>query len=126
MKTSARNRFEGTVAAIRDGAIDDEVIIAVAGDRPVVANVTRESRDRLGLTVGAAAFGRVKASSVILPTESDDVRLSVRNRLPGLVARFTRGIVNTQVVLREPTDVGPNPTAIFEASSVVIGVRAAR
>lgn len=52
MKTSARNHFTGTVHAVRSGAINDEVDLAVAGGLHVVATVTRESRDALGLAPG--------------------------------------------------------------------------
>ena len=140
MKTSARNHFEGTVHAIRDGAIHDEVEIALAEDLRLVASVTRESRAALGLAVGVAAFGLVKASSIILVTEADDVKLSARNQLTGRVVRIGPGAINTEIVLQVPGGaevvavitnesashlglaVGVAATALFKASSVVVGV----
>ena len=95
MKTSARNHFEGTVHAIRAGAINDEITLATADGLQIVATVTRESREALGLEPGVPAFGFVKASSIILVTESDDVRLSARNQLEGEVTKVTPGAVNT-------------------------------
>ena len=140
MKTSARNRFAGTVHAVRNGAINDEVDLAVAGGLHIVATVTRESRDDLGLAPGARAFALVKASSVILMTDADDVRLSARNQLAGTVARVVPGAVNTEVVLELPGGdnlaaiitnesasalalaPGVKATAVFKASSVIVGV----
>ena len=141
MKTSARNQFEGTVASIREGAIDDEIDLDVGGGVRIVATVTRESRDALGLKVGATAFGLVKASSIIVVTEADDVRLSARNQIPGRIVRVVPGAINTEVVLDVPGTAGivavvtndsathlalaPGvaATAIFKAGSVVVGVR---
>jgi molybdate transport system regulatory protein len=61
MKTSARNQFSGTVSAIKDGAINDEIELDVGGGLSVVATVTRESRSELGLGIGAKALALVKA-----------------------------------------------------------------
>ena len=142
MKTSARNQFAGTVHAVRSGAINDEIDLAVAGGLHLVATVTRESRDELGLAPGAKAFALVKASSIILVTDAADVRLSARNQLAGQVTRVVPGAVNTEVVLALPGGgsvaaiitnesgqslqlaTGSAATAIFKASSVIIGVAA--
>ncbi len=140
MKTSARNHFEGTVHAIREGAVNDEIEIALTSELRIVATVTRASRTALGLAVGVAAFGLVKASSIILVTEADDVKLSARNQMTGKVARIVPGAINTEVVLQVPgsaevvavitnesaghlgLEVGVAATALFKASSVVVGV----
>ncbi len=141
MKTSARNRFEGTVRTVRAGGVNDEITLATADGVEIVATVTRESREALGLEPGVPAFGFVKASSIIIVTENDDVRLSARNQLKGEVTRVTPGAVNTEVVMRvaggttvvavitndSATELalgaGLPATAIFKASSVVLGVR---
>ena len=140
MKTSARNQFAGTVHAVRSGAINDEIDLEVIGGLHIVATVTRESRDELGLAPGAKAFALVKASSVILMTDSGDVRLSARNQLAGQVTRVAPGAVNAEVVLELTGGgsvaaiitndsakslglaVGSAATAVFKASSVIVGV----
>ena len=142
MKTSARNQFAGTVRVMRPGAINDEIELDVIGGLALVATVTRESRNELGLAVGAKAFALVKASSIMLMTEAGDVRLSARNQLAGTVARIAPGAVNTEVVLQLPgggtvaavitnesakslgLGVGSAATAVFKASSVILGVAA--
>ena len=142
MKTSARNQFAGTVFAVRGGAINDEIELAVIGGLHIVATVTRESRTELDLEVGAKAFALVKASSIMLMTEGDDVRLSARNQLAGRVSRIVPGAVNTEVVLELPGGgtaaavitnesvktlrlvEGVAATAVFKASSVIVGVTA--
>ena len=142
MKTSARNQFAGTVHALRSGAINDEIELEVIGGLHIVATVTRESRHDLELEVGTRAFALVKASSILLMTEAGEVRLSARNQLAGTVTRVLPGAVNTEVVLELPGGgsvaavitnqsvktlglaEGSAATAVFKASSVILGVAA--
>jgi len=142
MKTSARNQFAGTVHAVRSGAINDEIELEVIGGLRIVATVTRASRDDLGLNIGAKAFALVKASSIMLMTDAGDVRLSARNQLAGTVTRVVPGAINTEVVLELPgggtvaaiithqsanalgVKTGTAATAVFKASSVIVGVAA--
>lgn len=142
MKTSARNQYLGTVSAHRAGAVNDEVELTLASGARIVAIVTRESADLLGLKVGATAFALVKASSIIVASSLDGARLSARNQLQGTVSAVTPGAVNAEVVidlgdgvsiaaivtqssLRElGLAVGGPATALFKASSVIVGVMA--
>ncbi len=139
MKTSARNQFVGKVVAVRRGAVNDEIELAIAGDERIVATVTRESTESLGLAPGREAFALVKASSVILMVDGDTARLSTRNRLAGQVARIEPGAVNAEVLVDLPgggsvaaivtiesarkLDLKPGRpvTALFKASSVIVG-----
>lgn len=61
--TSARNRFEGTVADVRpaDGVVS--VAVDVGADAPLVALVTEGSRDRLSLAAGNAILASFKATA---------------------------------------------------------------
>lgn len=54
MKISARNVFDGTVEAVKPGAINSEVDIALPGGLKIVATVTNDSITELGLTAGKA------------------------------------------------------------------------
>jgi molybdate transport system regulatory protein len=140
MKTSARNQFFGTVSGIQSGAVNDEIELDIAGGHRIVAIVTHESTASLGLAPGAQAFALVKASSIILMTEGEGARFSARNQLAGTVSRLTPGAVNTEVVLDltgggsiaaiitnesarslELAE-GRTATAMFKASSVIVGV----
>jgi molybdate transport system regulatory protein len=140
MKTSARNQFFGTVARVRAGAVNDEIELDIAGGQQLVAIVTRESTESLGLQPGRQAFALVKSSSVILVTQDEGARFSARNRLRGTVSRLTPGAVNTEVVLDLAVGgtvaavitndsavalelaEGTPASAMFKASSVIVGV----
>jgi len=66
MRISARNIFEGTVRSIRDGAVNAEVVIQIAGGQQVVAMVTLDSVRELGLQPGRRVYAVVKASDVLV------------------------------------------------------------
>ena len=68
-KVSARNCVAGTVASVAKGAVNSEVVIKVTSGAEIIAIVTNDSVDRLGLTSGAAASAIFKASSVIVGVE---------------------------------------------------------
>jgi len=142
MHTSARNQFHGTITAIQPGAVNDEIDITLAGGQQIVAVVTRSSTASLGLAVGVEAFALVKASWIILVTDSAGVRLSARNQLAGTIAKVTTGAVNAEVILTLEDGnevvaivtndsvgtlglaIGQRASAVFKASSVIVGVKA--
>ena len=141
LRTSARNQWAGTVSKVRHGTVNDEVELQLAGGDRLVAIVTHESVEDLGLAVGQPAIALVKASSVMVATgDGGRLRLSARNQLAGKVDRVTPGAVNTEVViaLRGGNTVASTITnvaartlklragqpalAVFKASSVILGV----
>ena len=138
MKTSARNQFFGTVKTIQVGAVNDAVEIAIAGGHSIIATVTRENTQELGLEVGSEVFALIKASDIILVSDAKDVRFSARNQFAGTVVRVQTGAVNSEVVVAvgESTlavmitndsveslqlEEGSAVTAIFKASNVIVG-----
>lgn len=120
MKTSARNQLYGTVSAVTRGSVNDEVSLALPGGQTIVAVVTHESAETLGLVVGAPAFALVKASWVMLmageAAAGQPLRLSARNQLRGTVTQVTRGAVNAEVSLTldgaAGAAPGPNATVV--------------
>lgn len=140
MKTSARNQFVGTVTAIKTGAVNDEIQLTLPGGASIVAIITRESTESLGLQIGNAVFALIKASSIIVAADMDNAKLSASNQLPGTVAAVMPGAVNAEVVIDIDgggsiagivtqssaeslgLQVGNRATAIFQASSVILGV----
>jgi molybdate transport system regulatory protein len=142
MLTSARNQLRGKVSAIQRGAVNDEVEISLPSGQKIVAVLTHSSTQSLGLQVGSEAFALIKASWIILFTHMSGVRLSARNQLAGTVEKVTPGGVNSEVTLKLASgDViaaivtnesvhklalspGVAASAVFKASSVIVGVKA--
>ena len=63
---SARNRFRGVVRSVEVDGLLARVEIDVTEPSRVVAIVTRESVEELGLKAGSSAAGVVKATSVMV------------------------------------------------------------
>lgn len=143
MKTSARNCFEGTVTSVRQGAVNDEIefTIGSAGKTKMTAIITSVSTKNLGLEPGKKVIALIKASWVILLTDTEGVRFSARNQLPGVIASVEKGAVNdevsvhlnegdtlTAIITRQSSknlDLKPGGavTALIKASHVILGVK---
>ncbi len=98
MKTGARNQLAGKVTKVTRGAVNDEIELGLPGGQTIVAVVTHESTESLGLKEGSEAFALIKASWVML-MEDTNAKLSARNQLRGTVASVTKGVVNAEVTL---------------------------
>ena len=139
MQTSARNQFAGEVVQLTHGAVNDEVTLRTADGLDIVAIITHGSAKTLGLAVGKQAFALVKASSVIVMVDVSKDQVSARNCIAGTVTAVTTGAVNSEVTIgagsaqiaaivtnesveRLGLAVGQAATAIFKASSVIVGV----
>ena len=68
MKISARNQLAGRVVAINRGTAIANVELDVAGQR-LIASITVEAVDELGLQPGSDVTAVIKASDVILATD---------------------------------------------------------
>jgi molybdopterin-binding protein len=66
MKLSARNQFPGKVVGVKTGAIMAEVTIEVNGPITVVAEITKDSTERLGLAAGDDVTAIIKATEVLV------------------------------------------------------------
>jgi molybdate transport system regulatory protein len=138
-RTSARNQFAGRVAAIHQGVVNDTVELELPGGERVVATLTRESTENLGLKIGSEAIALIKASSVLLALPDEGMRLSARNQFPGAVVQVIKGPVNadvrvqlaggsvmaavvtTESVSRLALKEGTPVIAVVKASSVMLG-----
>jgi molybdate transport system regulatory protein len=138
MKTSARNALAGTVVKVTDGSVNAEVSLDIGEGQTIVAVVTSDSIDDLGLRPGRRALALIKSSFVILVPGSEPPRTSARNCLKGVVTSREDGTVNSEIVLtlspaktltatitRESADelgldVGVQASALIKASHIVL------
>lgn len=68
MKLSARNQLKGEVTAVNRGAAVANVVIDISGQR-IVASITLEAVDELGIREGSQVTAVIKASDVIIATD---------------------------------------------------------
>jgi molybdopterin-binding protein len=66
MDISARNTLKGTVIQILPGAVNTEVTVELADRLEVVAIITKESAERLNLSVGKKVYAVIKSSDVMI------------------------------------------------------------
>jgi molybdopterin-binding protein len=69
MKISARNQLKGRITQIKYGVTTSHVVIDIGGGSVVMASITNESVDDLGLQVGQTAYAIIKTSDVMVGIE---------------------------------------------------------
>jgi molybdopterin-binding protein len=69
MKLSARNVLKGKIKQVKHGAVNSEIVLELPGGAQVVAMITKESAEKLGLAVGKDAYAVIKASSVMVAVD---------------------------------------------------------
>mgnify|MGYP001766412563 CR=1 FL=1 len=137
MKTSARNVFAGHIVGLREGHVDFEVRLKLDDENEIVAVITGESAETLGLSIGMEINALVKSSSVLLLNDPT-IRTTARNHLWGEIVRIHDGPVNAEVTLsmksgkticavvthdsvgRLGLEVGGQACAVFKASAVIL------
>ena len=68
MKLSARNQLKGKIIEVRKGATTSHVLIEIAAGARIMASITNEAVDELGLKPGDEAVAVIKASDVRVGT----------------------------------------------------------
>ncbi len=134
--------LSGKVSGIKPGAVNSEIKVALTSKHDIVAVITNESVDHLGLKIGSEAFAIIKAPLVILAKGKPEFKFSTRNIFEGIVKEVNIGVVNAEVgleladgvvlhsvITKSSIDgmelkVGDSATALFKASNVILAVRA--
>jgi molybdate transport system regulatory protein len=116
MKISARNQLRGTVSAITEGAVNDEIVLTLADGELLTTVITRGSRRTLGLEVGKKAIAIIKAPWVVLALPDCGLNFSARNQFSGKVSKLVKGAVNTTVAIE--SDKGLSLTSVVTNESI--------
>ncbi len=143
MNLSARNQLKATVAAVKKGAVNDEVSLRLADGTMLTSIITETSCENLGLKEGVEAYAVIKATNVMIGDLDDGgLKLSARNQLKGIVDAVKDGMVNCEVDVtlaggEKVTSVitmasakrlglaaGKEIRAIIKASDIMVGVKA--
>lgn len=66
MELSARNQLQGKVSAVKRGAVEAEVAIAIGGGQTVIATISLASVDKLKLKEGDSVTAVIKATDVMV------------------------------------------------------------
>jgi molybdate transport system regulatory protein len=138
LKLSVRNAFFCEVIKITSAKVNVEVKLEASPGFVITAGVTNASVNELGLVPGRHCVAMVNAASILVAQESPAVRISARNKVPGVVIGRTDdetaseitiggdgGKTITAVVTREGADaagakIGAQVLAIFKTSHVIL------
>ncbi|KAB1140453.1 adenylate kinase [Streptomyces luteolifulvus] len=101
MTLSIRNQLPGTVTEVRPGEVMATVRIRLDGGQDLVAAITVEAVEQLGLTPGTSVRALVKSTEISLATSAIE-GLSIRNRLPGTIVRLGLGGAMASVKVSVP------------------------
>ena len=141
MKASARNQFNGIVSKVVMGSVNAEVFVSLKGGETLVASITNESIDTLGIKEGIEVLALVKAPQIIIVSNFGDFKVSARNQLNATITHVKPGTVNAEVVMElrggnlitatvtndsvETLGLvkGAVVTAIFKAGAVILAVK---
>jgi len=66
---SARNQFVGMISKVNKGAVNGHVSVKLNDGNTIMASITNEAIDSLGLAEGGTAVAIVKATDVIVGVE---------------------------------------------------------
>ena len=66
LRLSARNQLKGTVDAVKDGMVNCEVDLTLAGGEKITSVITMSSAKRLGLAAGKEVRAVIKASDIMV------------------------------------------------------------
>jgi molybdopterin-binding protein len=69
MRLSARNQIKGKILDVKKGATTSHVRVEIAPGQVVMASITNEAVDELGLKAGANATVVIKASDVMIAVD---------------------------------------------------------
>ncbi len=116
MQVSARNQLSGVISEIREGAVNNEVVLTLANDEKITTVITKQSCETLGLKIGKKAVALIKAPWVVIAAADCPLQFSARNQFPGKIGKILRGAINSTVHIR--TDKGIDITSIITNESV--------
>jgi molybdopterin-binding protein len=69
MEISARNARRAIVKLMAPGAVNAEMVMEVTPGLEITAVITNAATERLGLSIGGAAYAVVKASNVLVTVD---------------------------------------------------------
>ncbi|MFJ9818922.1 molybdopterin-binding protein [Streptomyces sp. NPDC101151] len=101
MTLSIRNQLPGTVTELHPGEVMATVKIHLDGGQDLMAAITLEAVEQLGLAPGSPVRALVKSTEISLATSRVE-GLSIRNQLPGAIVHLALGAAMASVKVAVP------------------------
>lgn len=142
LKTSARNQLLCEIVSIQPGtAMIDEITLKIKGtDQTIIATITPESTQKLGLIPGLQLFALIKASAVMIKAPEVPLKSQYDSQIYGKIVRLEPGNVNSEIEIELPggtliasvlstnyinrhkLGVGSEVTGIIDPSNIILGL----
>lgn len=136
MTLSIRNQLPGTVTEVQPGEVMATVKIRLDGGQDLMAAITVEAVEQLGLAPDSRVHALVKSTEISLATNRIE-GLSIRNQLPGAIVQIALGGAMasvkvsvadgelTAVITKDATEdlglfVGSDVVALIKATEVAL------
>ena len=116
MRISAKNVFSGTICEIIRDISVAQVVLKLKSGHHITAVVSNDSVDALNLAVGVSAYALVKASSVMIATDTAHLTISAKNLIRGRITKITESAVLGEITLE--IGAGQTITATITDNSV--------
>jgi len=98
MQISARNRLQGVIETIASTSVNAQIHLRLKSGNSIMSVITKSAVEELALVVGDEVSAIFKSNSVLLTTD-DDLKISARNQINGLVDVIIEGKINSEVVV---------------------------
>jgi molybdate transport system regulatory protein len=96
MRLSIRNQFDGVIEAVTRGEVMGTIRTRLTGGQDITAAITLDAVDDLKLEVGQPVVVLFKSTEAAVAVGTP-TGLSIRNQIPGTVARVEHGAVMTTI-----------------------------
>ncbi|ANP53780.1 molybdate transport system regulatory protein [Streptomyces griseochromogenes] len=101
MTLSIRNQLPGTVTEVHPGEVMATVRIRLDGGQDLMAAITLEAVEQLGLAPDSRVRALVKSTEIALASRGVE-GLSIRNQLPGAIVQLVQGGAMASVKISVP------------------------
>ncbi|WP_104721647.1 TOBE domain-containing protein [Helicobacter mesocricetorum] len=96
MRTSARNQIYGEIVAIKEDAVNAEVVLKLKEGVMLTSSITLHSLKQLGLEVGMQCCALIKANWMVVFKE-EPKQSSLQNLLGGIIESIQEGDTNSEI-----------------------------
>ncbi|MBU1667395.1 TOBE domain-containing protein [bacterium] len=98
MQISARNQIQGYIKKIEKGRVNAKIVVELGGGNSLVSIITHNAVEALNLQEDDEVTSFFKSNSVFIGV-GNNLAISARNQLKGVIERIHLGEVNGEVVV---------------------------
>jgi len=98
IRISARNQLKAEVVKIEKGAVESKIFLKLHGEDTIMAIITNDSIDTLGIETGSKLFALFKANALTVDTDTT-LNKSDLNRFIGKIIRINTDSFNAEVII---------------------------